>query len=243
MKAERISNKSSKRTSKTTRKTDLQIVSKFNREPHQKLEPKSQSQAFHKSALYSGDELVVAVGPAGTGKTYLNAYVAADMLMGHNYKEVILTRPNIETGKSFGALPGELDEKFEPYLEPFKAGMIARMGKGRFDNDWQKNIKPVPLQFMRGATYDGSIVLLDEAQNTDVEQMKMLLTRIGIDSKLFISGDVNQTDVRGTNGLAWLLRQMRHQQLPFDIIEYSWDDCVRSDFCKMMLQMIDRAVD
>lgn len=234
------------KTTKRQKQANMELVDfsnpKYNREPAVRVTPKTVNQEIHKSALYSKDSMVIAIGPAGTGKTFLSAYAAADLYMNHGYGQIILTRPNVETGKSFGALPGELEEKYEPYLEPFKAGLIARMGQGKFQADWQKNIKPTPLQFMRGSTFDNSIVLLDEAQNTDIEQMKMLLTRIGDNSKLFISGDTNQTDLRGNNGLAWLVKQISVQQMPFEIVRYTWDDCVRSDFCKTMLRMIDQEV-
>jgi phosphate starvation-inducible PhoH-like protein len=96
---------------------------------------------------------------------------------------------------------------------------------------------------MRGATYDYAVLLLDEAQNTTIEEMKMFLTRVGINSKVFITGDIAQTDIKcQESGLAWLVRQIRQRQKPYDIIEYRASDCVRSGFCKDMLDLIENAV-
>lgn len=204
------------------------------------LEALTSTQAMHKSSLIH-DVMVVGIGPAGVGKTYMASAVAAELYLQKHFKYLILTRPNVEVGKSLGFLPGELDEKYAPYLEPFKKGLLDRMGSQKFTCDYMKRILPKPLGFMRGDTFDNSIVLLDECQNTTVQEMKMLLTRIGYNSKLFITGDTAQSDIGPNNGLAWLVSELRRQQKPYDIIEYQKSECVRSDFCKDMLDMIEKS--
>lgn len=190
------------------------------------------------------DNIVVAIGPAGTGKTYVGAAVASELMFHGHIKNIVTTRPTVEVGKSMGALPGELDDKYAPYLEPFVQPLQEYMGAEKYkcDKD-QGRIRAKPLQYMRGDTYDDAIMLLDEAQNTTVKEMKMFLTRAGINTRIFISGDVNQCDLNTTdNGLAWLIRQIKTGRYPLEVIEYKKIDCVRSGLCAMVLDMIDNEV-
>ena len=206
------------------------------------IEALTQSQAFHKEAMLH-DDMVIAIGSAGTGKTYLASAVAADLYLRKQFKTIIMTRPNVEVGRSLGYLPGEQDEKYAPYLEPFKKGLIDRLGSNKFKCDFKNKILAKPLQYMRGETFDDCIVLLDEAQNLTINEMKMLITRIGINTKLFISGDTKQTDLHcKESGLAWLVRQIRQQNLKYEIVEYTRADCVRSGLCKEMLDIIENEV-
>lgn len=206
------------------------------------IEALTQSQDFHFQALMH-DDLVIAIGSAGTGKTYLASAVAAELFMKKQYKKIIMSRPNVEVGRSLGYLPGDQDEKYAPYLEPFKKGLIDRLGSNKFKCDFKSRIIAKPLQYMRGETFDDSILLIDEAQNLSIVEMKMVLTRIGTNSKLFITGDVNQTDLScKESGLAWLVRQIRLRHLKYEVIEYSKSDCVRSGLCKEMLYLIEDEV-
>lgn len=201
------------------------------------------NQGFHKGALFN-DPFVVAIGSAGTGKTYLSACVAAEIFKQKGCKKLILTRPNVEVGRGFGFLPGSLDEKYAPFLEPFKKALIERLGSGKFECDIKKSILPVPLQFMRGETFDDSIILLDEAQNITVNEAKMFVTRIGINSRVFISGDSKQCDLNlrpgEENGLQWIVRKLRENNSPYEIIEYTQADCVRSGIAKEWLEYIEQ---
>lgn len=203
------------------------------------IEALTQSQAFHKEAMLL-DDMVIAIGSAGTGKTYLASAVAADLYLRKQFKTIIMTRPNVEVGRSLGYLPGEQDEKYAPYLEPFKKGLIDRLGSNKFKCDFKNKILAKPLQYMRGETFDDAIMLLDEAQNTTVTEMKMFLTRVGTNSKVFITGDVNQSDLHSNDsGLSWLVRQLEKRQSRFEIIRYTRADCVRSGLCKEMLDIIE----
>lgn len=206
------------------------------------LSPMNERQAIHKAALFN-DVFVVATGAAGTGKTYLSAAVAAELLKQKAVDYLILTRPNVEVGRGFGFLPGELDEKYAPYLEPFQDAIIDRIGSADYKCLLKKRILPKPLQFMRGKTFDNSIILLDEAQNTTVEEMKMLVTRVGINSRVFISGDTKQCDLNlrpgQENGLQWLVRVLKQNQAEHEVIDYTKDDCVRSGLAKEFLGYIE----
>lgn len=215
---------------------------------HHRSEPKAlvplnESQRQYISSL-KHDEVVIGAGVAGTGKTYIAARVAAQLYQENkNFRQIIMTRPNVEVGRSLGFLPGEMDEKFAPYIEPFMAGMVEEMGT-KFHADLHKNILPVPIAFIRGRTFDNSIILLDEAQNTTVTEMQAIITRVGQYSKLFITGDngYGQNDLRvQENGLQWLIRQIDRQRMPIEVVEFQPDDCVRSGVCKMFLRMIERS--
>lgn len=206
------------------------------------LEPLNESQRQFISSL-KHDPVVIGAGAAGTGKTYIASRIAGELYASsRNIKWIILTRPNVEAGEKMGHLPGELEEKFEPYLIPFEAGLQEQLGN-KYGNDKYKKILPQPLGYMRGKTFDDSIILLDEAQNISIHQMKMFLTRIGTNSRMFITGDSSQSDLKGNqmNGLAWLIKEIRRQQKPIDIIEFENADCVRSDECKMFLDLIENA--
>lgn len=187
------------------------------------------------------DTFTIGIGYAGTGKTYLAARVVGEMYRTGELNQIILTRPTVVCGDELGHLPGTIEEKYEPYIQPFKTGLVEAIGKNKFECDKYKNIIPMPLQYMRGMSFDNTAILLDEAQNITVEQMKMFITRVGVNCKIIISGDTRQTDLKGDSGLAWLVRELRRQQKPVEIIEFRREDCVRSEDCQMMLDLIEHA--
>jgi phosphate starvation-inducible PhoH-like protein len=146
--------------------------------------------------LVRGNDIVFAVGPAGTGKTYLAVALAVRALLDKQIKRIILTRPAIEAGERLGFLPGTLEEKIDPYLRPLHDALHDMLDAERLERFLTEGtIEIAPLAFMRGRTLGGSFVILDEAQNTTPEQLKMFLTRMGFDSKLVITGDITQTDL------------------------------------------------
>ena len=157
--------------------------------------PKGAAQKAYVDLVRTND-IVFAVGPAGTGKTYLAVALAVRALLDKQIRRIILTRPAIEAGERLGFLPGTLEEKIDPYLRPLYDAlhdMIEADKLERFLSD--ETIEIAPLAFMRGRTISGSFIILDEAQNTTPEQMKMFLTRMGFDSKAVITGDATQTDL------------------------------------------------
>ncbi|MBA2543270.1 MAG: PhoH family protein [Deltaproteobacteria bacterium] len=146
--------------------------------------------------LVRANDIVFAVGPAGTGKTYLAVALAVRALLDKQVRRIILTRPALEAGEKLGFLPGTLEEKIDPYLRPLYDALHDMLEAERLERHLADGtIEIAPLAFMRGRTLGGSFVILDEAQNTSPEQMKMFLTRMGFDSKLCITGDITQTDL------------------------------------------------
>jgi len=160
----------------------------------------------------SEHDIVLAVGPAGTGKTYLAVAAAATALIEKRVKRLVLARPAVEAGEKLGFLPGDLAEKVNPYLRPLQDALHDILGFDKTGRMMERGqIEVAPLAFMRGRTLNESFVILDEAQNTTSEQMKMFLTRIGNHSKAVVTGDVTQTDLpRGvTSGLREAIEVLR----------------------------------
>ncbi len=142
--------------------------------------------------------IVFGIGPAGTGKTYLAMAMAITAFKNNDINRIILTRPAIEAGENLGFLPGDMQQKVDPYLRPLYDALYEIMGADQFQKNVEKGaIEVAPLAYMRGRTLDNSFIVLDEAQNTTPEQMKMFLTRIGFNSKAVITGDVTQIDLPG----------------------------------------------
>ena len=140
--------------------------------------------------------IVLGVGPAGTGKTYLAVAMAVKAFKAHEVEKIILTRPAVEAGEKLGFLPGDLQNKVDPYLRPLYDALFEMLGPESFARQQERGcIEVAPLAYMRGRTLDDSFIILDEAQNTTNEQMKMFLTRLGFNSKIVITGDITQIDL------------------------------------------------
>jgi phosphate starvation-inducible protein PhoH and related proteins len=159
------------------------------------IAPKGAAQKAYVDLVRAND-VVFAVGPAGTGKTYLAVALAVRALLDKQVKRIILTRPAIEAGERLGFLPGTLEEKVDPYLRPLYDALHDMIDADRLERFMSEGtIEIAPLAFMRGRTLSSSFIILDEAQNTTPEQMKMFLTRMGFDSKVCVTGDITQTDL------------------------------------------------
>jgi phosphate starvation-inducible PhoH-like protein len=144
----------------------------------------------------AGHDITFGIGPAGTGKTYLAVACAVDALERSSVQRIVLTRPAVEAGEKLGFLPGDLSQKVDPYLRPLYDALYDLMGFDRVTKAFERNaLEIAPLAFMRGRTLNNAFVILDEAQNTTPEQMKMFLTRIGFGSKCVVTGDVSQIDL------------------------------------------------
>ena len=142
------------------------------------------------------DDLVFAIGPAGTGKTYIAVVNALAKLKNNKIKKIILTRPAVEAGENLGFLPGDLKEKVDPYLRPLYDALYEVLGSNTVEEYIEKGIIEIaPLAYMRGRTLENAYVILDEAQNTTVNQMKLFLTRLGFNSKMVVTGDITQIDL------------------------------------------------
>ena len=170
--------------------------------PRRSITPKTLSQRDYVAALRESD-MTFATGPAGTGKTYLAVAVALSMLLAKRVKRIVLTRPAVEAGERLGFLPGDLAQKINPYLRPLYDALHDMLDFERVAEMLENNIIEVaPLAFMRGRTLNDAFIILDEAQNTTPEQMKMFLTRMGFGSKTAITGDITQIDLPGIPGVS-----------------------------------------
>ena len=162
------------------------------------ISPKSVNQKLYIEAIREND-IVFGIGPAGTGKTYLAVAMAVAALAREQVSKIILTRPAVEAGEKLGFLPGDMAQKVDPYLRPLTDAINDMMGQERtLELTGRGVIEVAPLAFMRGRTLNNAFIILDEAQNTTREQMKMFLTRIGFDSQAVITGDITQIDLPGT---------------------------------------------
>ena len=159
------------------------------------VQPKTLGQKKYVDLIKSND-ITFGIGPAGTGKTYLAVAMAVRAFKNDEVSRIILTRPAVEAGESLGFLPGDMRDKVDPYLRPLYDALFDMLGPDRFNKYLERgNIEVAPLAFMRGRTLDNAFIILDEAQNTTPEQMKMFLTRLGFSSKAVVTGDITQTDL------------------------------------------------
>lgn len=161
--------------------------------------PRTLNQKIYIKSLADND-ITFSVGPAGTGKTFLAVLFAINRLRANQAKKIILVRPVVEAGEKLGFLPGDLKDKIDPYLIPLYDGLNESLGKEKVDKMIEKGIIEVaPLAYMRGRTLENAVIILDEAQNSTLLQMKMFLTRLGYNSKMIITGDITQVDLPNKN--------------------------------------------
>ena len=182
-------------------------------------------------------DMIFAIGPAGTGKTYTSVALAVKALKEKNVKRIILTRPAVEAGESLGFLPGDLKEKLDPYLQPLYDALRDMIPHERLENFIEKRVIEVaPLAFMRGRTLDDAFVILDEAQNTTHSQMKMFLTRMGMNAKFIITGDPSQIDLpkNQQSGLQEAMKILRNVE-EIGFIHLNESDVVRHPIVKKII--------
>jgi len=166
----------------------------------------------------------------------------ADLLRQRRIDRIILTRPNVPCGRSLGFFPGTLEEKFAPWAAPVTGAIKERIGQGAFDIATKRGaIEMVPFEVMRGRSWDNAFILLDEAQNTTPEEIEMFLTRVGENCIVVINGDIAQSDLSHTSGLATALGLIRRRDLPVPVIEFGMDDIVRSGICAMWVRAFAEA--
>jgi phosphate starvation-inducible PhoH-like protein len=201
-----------------------------------KLEPKSYRQQDYLDAIVSKD-IVFATGSAGTGKTYVATHYAAEQLYYKRIDKIIITRPAVEAcGESMGFLPGELEDKFAPYLVPYLETFNELLGKSYVEYCLKAGtIEAVPLGFMRGRSFKNCLILADEMENASAMQLKLLLTRLGENTKMLINGDLAQRDVASMKGLEDAVGTLRHLS-EVELITFTPDDVVRSGLCKKIIK-------
>lgn len=198
------------------------------------LKPLTDTQRLYDLSIRS-NIVTFGTGPAGTGKTFFAARRAAQELLEGNIKKIIITRPAVEAGESLGFLPGDIDDKFEPYLRPVRDALELTFGTGHLEYLLKTGaIEARPLAYLRGASFSDAWILLDEAQNTSPVQMKMFLTRISKNCKVIVNGDTNQKDIAGQSGLADALRRLQNVD-KIGHIHFATADIVRSAICKAIV--------
>ncbi|MFN6991342.1 MAG: PhoH family protein [Fervidobacterium sp.] len=203
-----------------------------------KVKAKTEGQKKYLEAIEKND-IVFAIGPAGTGKTYLASAVAVDYLKSGKVQRIILTRPAVEAGEKLGFLPGDLSEKVDPYLRPLYDALIEMLGIEKFISLREKNIIEIaPLAYMRGRTLNNAFIILDEAQNTTYEQMKMFLTRMGFGSKVIVTGDITQIDIEEHSGLV-IAREILKDIEGIAFVYLTDADVVRHPLVKKIIRAYD----
>jgi len=205
------------------------------------IKPKTLGQRIYVNSIKEND-IVFGIGPAGTGKTYLAMAMAISAFKNKEVNRIILTRPAVEAGESLGFLPGDLQEKVDPYLRPLYDALYDILGPETYGKYMEKGlIEVAPLAYMRGRTLDSSFVILDEAQNTTNEQMKMFLTRLGFGSKAVITGDITQIDLpkgksSGLKQVANILKDIKG----IDFVYLTKKDVVRHQLVQKIIEAYDK---
>lgn len=206
------------------------------------VKPKTLGQKSYCSAI-SKNTITLGIGPAGTGKTYLAVAMAVTAFRAREINRIILTRPAVEAGEKLGFLPGDLQSKVDPYLRPLYDALFDMLGAETYQKYVERgNIEVAPLAYMRGRTLDDSFIILDEAQNTTPEQMKMFLTRLGFNSKMVITGDITQIDLPGgvRSGLKDAVRILKGIN-GIEAVTFNASDVVRNKLVQDIIRAYDNA--
>jgi phosphate starvation-inducible PhoH-like protein len=218
---------------------------KYPQEPKQKyfvkpLQTKNYTQKLYVESLNSA-RLTFCLGPAGTGKTFVAAHVALERLFNQDVSKIIITRPIVAT-EDIGYLPGTLDEKIHPYLLPLLDSFEDHIGPTKTKEMFANNmIEVAPLAFLRGRSLNNAFIILDEAQNTTPEQMKMFLTRMGHHTSMAVNGDTSQSDLGGKeSGLNWAVNRLTGVDAQINVIEFSKRDIIRDPLIETMLTHLER---
>lgn len=202
------------------------------------LEAKTENQKNYIRAIVE-NEIIFCSGPAGCGKSFIAAGIAANHLHSGMVQQVIITRPLVCAGKDIGSLPGEMNEKIAPYLLPMEENLRFFLGQAYYGHYFnEKQIQYRPLEVMRGSTFHDAYMILDEAQNCTEDQIKMFVSRMGQNSKVLINGDVHQDDLRGRSGLARCMEKLRNID-GIAICELSYEDIQRNGIIGRFLKALE----
>lgn len=200
------------------------------------LVPMTERQGDYIKALDEADQVIV-FGPSGTGKTFVVSSYAASLYHTKSINKIVITRPHISVGKDLGYLKGDLEEKTKPWAMPVLDVLEEQLGKGVVETGIKNgNIEMAPLALMRGRSFNNAFVICDEAQNITFHELKMLLTRVGQNTKLVLNGDVMQSDLKEADGLTKIVHLVKKHMLPVPIVEFAVDDIIRSDMTKMWVE-------
>ncbi len=205
------------------------------------IKSKTHGQSQYVSAI-KNNTITFGIGPAGTGKTFLAVAMAVNAFKNKEVNRIVLTRPAVEAGEKLGFLPGDLQNKVDPYLRPLYDALYELMGAETYQKYLEKNmIEIAPLAYMRGRTLDDSFIILDEAQNTTPEQMKMFLTRIGFGSKAVVTGDITQIDLPGDkkSGLKEVIKILNDIK-GIEFVHLSEKDVVRHELVQKIIKAYEK---
>ena len=221
-------NEPPKKQTRSRRKTTYKGASA---KPVSGIAPKTDNQGKLINSIKMSKQVLI-LGPAGTGKTYVTATCAADLYTLKEIDKIVITRPHVAVGKDIGYLPGTLEEKAQPWALPVLDVLVKHLGKGAVDTGLKSgNIEVATLALMRGRSFENAFIIVDEAQNIEIPEIKMLLTRVGEGSTIVLNGDIQQSDLKGTSGLAKVIHLAKKHLLDVPVVEFGIEDIVRSGIC------------
>jgi phosphate starvation-inducible PhoH-like protein len=189
---------------------------------------------------YHTHQLVCGIGVAGSGKTYTTGMIAARMLVEGRVKQIVLTRPNVPTGRTLGHFPGDIKDKLAPWLAPITNVLKEGLGVATFEKMLDTQILIQPLETIRGMSFEDSFVIIDESQNLSLEEIKAVSTRIGEGTVMALIGDPNQSDVKKGTDLTRFVAMCNRNDIEVPTVEFTVDDCVRSDICGDLIRMFHK---
>ncbi len=236
-------NKSHKNTRKWEQpQENYEAAAQDKKRPTIEIVPLNQGQAEYIHSLRT-ECVVINKGVAGTGKTYLAASVAAQRLSNREIRHIILSRPNVPTGKSLGAFPGTVEEKMAPWLVPLISTLKKQLGVKFYEHALKTGVIQIqPIETIRGQSFDDAMILFDESQLLEIDEIKAIVTRVGQDSTLVLMGDPMQKD-KNAQGLEYLISLAERRNLPVVVHEMDSDDSVRSDVCKAFVKAFEADID
>jgi phosphate starvation-inducible PhoH-like protein len=213
---------------------------KSQRARKQPLKPLNKKQERYIKAI-ENNPVVVAVGSAGTSKTYIPSIMAADLFQEKKIENIVIFRPMEGPGRALGTLPGDKNDKLRDWLTPVISTLKDRLGSGQFEYHVNKgNIEFCSLNQIKGRSFEDTFMLADEAEDMDIETIQSLVTRIGENTTLVMNGDIKQKHIKQKSGLGYILKLIKKYNLPIPIIEFTLDECVRSKVTKMFLECFEQ---
>ena len=217
----------------------VKFIQEREEKPANTVIPKNDLQREFIEALRS-KPFVCGIGCAGTGKTYIAGMMAAQALLRGDVSTVVLTRPNVPTGKTLGSFPGSVEEKLAPWLAPITNVLKRAIGPKDFECRFGKSILVQPLETIRGQSFENAFVIVDEAQNLSIDEIKALTTRVGEETTMAFVGDETQSDVKHGTDLTRFLKMCERSNIDVPVIRFGMDDIVRSELCAAMVRMFYR---
>ena len=224
---------------KAKRKKDI-FVNELHSAASFHIQPKNSTQQYLLECI-ENNSITVAMGPAGTGKTYCTGMKISQLFLKGQFEKIILSRANVSVGRTLGFFPGTIEDKMRPWLMPMTDVLEQGLGKGRFEYlQKQGTVEVQPIETIRGRSYNNSLIMVDEAQNLSIEEIKAVTTRLGENSKLILSGDPAQSDVQKGNNLLHFAQICSKHDIEIPVVRFTINDIVRSDIVAKLVKMFDR---